>query len=163
MADVHPEVEAARQRIGRLARLFHRTLEQVAAAERLSVSDWEALSVVVRARGRCTPTELASALQLTSGTVSTRLNRLVAAGLVEVVEDADGRSRPVTVTEEGHRRWQAATAARTRAERELFAVLSPARTDDLNRLLRTLLHHYETTLGEAPRHDVTDRSSAQSP
>lgn len=153
MADVDPRVEAARQRIGRLARLFSRTLDNVAAEQDLSVGDWEALSVIVRAGGSCTPTELVRALGLTSGTVSTRLNRLVAAGLVRVVADPDGRSRPVTVTRQGRHRWKAATAARTRTESELFEALSPRETEALNEYLRTLLVAYEASLGEAPRHD----------
>jgi DNA-binding MarR family transcriptional regulator len=159
MTDVSPDVEAARQRIGRLARLFTRTLENVAAEHKLSVGDWEALSAIVRAGGTCTPTELGRALQLTSGTVSTRLNRLLAAGLVQVVADADARSRPVQVTDEGRHRWTTATAGRTSAESELFQALSPREIDALNGHLRTLLAAYESALGEAPRHDVTDLSN----
>jgi DNA-binding MarR family transcriptional regulator len=146
MTDVSPDVEAARQRIGRLARLFTRTLENVAAEHKLSVGDWEALSAIVRAGG-------------TSGTVSTRLNRLLAAGLVQVVADADARSRPVQVTDEGRHRWTTATAGRTSAESELFQALSPREIDALNGHLRTLLAAYESALGEAPRHDVTDLSN----
>ena len=158
MTDVTPQVEAARQRIGRLARLFNRTLEHVAADHNLSVGDWEALSVIVRAGGTCTPTELGRALRLTSGTVSTRLNRLLAAGLVQLATNPDGRSRPVLVTDDGRDRWKAATAARTRRESELFEALSPRDRDTLNDILRTLLATYEHALGEAPRHDAAVES-----
>jgi DNA-binding MarR family transcriptional regulator len=154
MTEVTPHVEAARQRIGRLARLFNRTLEHVAVDHDLSVGDWEALSVIVRAGGSCTPTELGRTLRLTSGTVSTRLNRLLAAGFVHVVANPDGRSRPVAVTDEGRHRWKAATAARTRVEGELFEALSPQDCDTLNDILRKLLATYENALGEAPRHDL---------
>ena len=155
MVDVDPAVEAARQRIGRLARLSNRMLEKVAAEQHMSLADWEALSVVVRAGGQCTPSLLAQELALTSGTVSVRLNRLAEAGLVAVVADADGRSRPVRITDEGHRRWKEATAARTRAERDLFQVLKPKQLESLNSALQDLLGHYETVLGEASRHDRT--------
>ncbi|MFD0638266.1 MarR family winged helix-turn-helix transcriptional regulator [Catenulispora yoronensis] len=159
MVDVDPSVEAARQRIGRLSRLFTRMLDMVAADQDMSLGDWEALSVVVRAGGQCTPTLLAQELALTSGTVSTRLNRLTQAGLVTVVADADGRSRPVRITADGHRRWQEATAARTRAERDLFHVLEPDQLDAFNSTLQTLLAHYETAFGEASRHDRTGRNN----
>lgn len=153
MEDVDPSVEAARQRIGRLARLFNRSLHEVAREEQLSLADWEALSVIVRADGRCTPTELARALALTSGTVSTRLSRLATAGLIALVDAPDGRSRPVKVTPNGVRRWRAATARRTRSEGELFDVLTPQQVGELNDLLRPLLRRYEDLLGDAGRHD----------
>ncbi|MBO0767959.1 MAG: MarR family transcriptional regulator [Solirubrobacterales bacterium] len=156
MEGADPRVEAARQRIGRLARLFARSLEQVAEDQEMSLGDWEALSVIVRAGGRCTPKELAEALGLTSGTVSVRLERLTRAGLVQAVTHADGRSRPVAVTSQGRKRWREATAARTRAEQELFGVLEPEQQDELNNALRVLLNRYESVFGEASRHDRTD-------
>jgi DNA-binding MarR family transcriptional regulator len=127
----------------------------VAADQDLSVGDWEALSVLVRSGGKCTPSEMTQALQLTSGTISVRLNRLVAAGYIEVVPDSDGRSRPVVATDEGHKRWKSATPARTREESGLFAVLSHADHDILNEKLRTLLANYERALGEASRNDAS--------
>ncbi|WP_018180454.1 MarR family winged helix-turn-helix transcriptional regulator [Jongsikchunia kroppenstedtii] len=155
MVDVDPEVEAARQRIGRLARTFTRALGEVAKQEGLSTADWETLSAIVRAEGRCTPTVLMRTLQLTSGTVSTRLNRLLDAGLATVLADADdGRSRPIAVTDEGFARWQQATAARTRSEREIFAVLSAEQVGTLNDLLSLVLARCEADLGEAGRHDL---------
>ncbi|TDC80815.1 MarR family transcriptional regulator [Actinomadura sp. 7K507] len=163
MVDVDPGVEAARQRIGRLARMFTRSLEQVASEEGLSVADWEALSVIVRAGGRCTPTALARALRLTSGTVSTRLNRLLQAGLITLgTTDTDGRSRPVSVTDEGFARWQRATARRTRSERQIFDELTVDEIDSLNDLLRPLLHRYEAALGTAARHDLTGQPRPES-
>ncbi|GAC69494.1 MarR family winged helix-turn-helix transcriptional regulator [Gordonia soli] len=154
MDDVDRPVEEARQRIGRLARLFGATMEDIASDCDLSLGDCEALSVIVRAGGRCTPTELGQTLGLTSGTVATRLRRLTAAGSVEAdTSAADGRSRPIVVTAAGRERWRAATRRRTDAEAALFATLSSADLDTLNALLRTLLARYEATLGPAPRHD----------
>ncbi|MGO3326202.1 MarR family winged helix-turn-helix transcriptional regulator [Gordonia sp. (in: high G+C Gram-positive bacteria)] len=119
----------------------------MAEAEGLSVADWEALSVIVRAGEKCTPTTLATTLRLTSGTVSTRLSRLLSAGLVSAADDVDGRSRPVRVTEEGRLRWQRATERRTQLEVAAFSVLKTDEIGILNDLLRPLLRHYEASLG----------------
>lgn len=155
MDPVGAEVEAARQRIGRLARQFNRVLERAAGENGLSLADWEALSVIERAGGSCRPGLLMEQLGLTSGTVSVRIARLTEAGLVEPVAGADGRSRPVRLTAAGRRRWRRATATRTRIEAELFGVLTPAQLDRLNPLLARLLGSFEDEFGVAPRHDRT--------
>lgn len=149
--------EAARQRIGRLSRLFGRVLEEVADEHGLSVGDLEALSALQRTPGPCTPTALAQLLGVTSGTISTRLRRLEAAGLVEAadVAERDGRSRPVRLTSAGRRRWSAATAGRLDLERERFAVLDDAALARLNDALGLLLAEYERRYGAASRHDRT--------
>lgn len=153
MPDVDARVEASRQRIGRLSRLFARLLERVASEQGFSTGDLEALSVVKRSGGSCTPTELATALGLTSGTVSTRLHRLTAAGLVEVMGASDGRSRPVRLTRAGTASWRSATAARTAYEAELFAVLNDAGLHTLNSLLASLLDRFENEFGMVSQHD----------
>lgn len=153
MDPVDAEVEAARQRIGRLARQFSKVLERAATENGLSLADWEALSVIERAGGPCRPGVLMEQLGLTSGTVSVRLARLTEAGLVEPVAGADGRSRPVRLTTAGQRRWRRATATRTAIEAELFAALTPTQLARLNPLLARLLASFEAEFGVAPRHD----------
>lgn len=153
MPDADVGVEAARQRIGRLSRLFARVLDRVAAEQEISTGDLEALSVLKRAGGSCTPTALATELGLTSGTVSTRLRRLTNAGLVEMVDADDGRSRPVRLARAGTAKWRKATAARTAYEKDLFAVLDEAGLTTLNPLLAALLDRFEAEFGAVSRHD----------
>ena len=153
MGEVDAEVEAARQRLGRLSRQFTRVLERAAAENGLSLADWEALSVVQRTGGPCRPSVLGEQLGLTSGTVSVRIARLSEAGLIETVPDADGRSRPVRLTAAGRRRWRRATQTRTAIEADLFAALSPAQLARLNLLLARLLESFEDEFGVSPRHD----------
>ncbi|GAA4390429.1 MarR family winged helix-turn-helix transcriptional regulator [Tsukamurella soli] len=154
-ADTDPDVEALRQRIGRLARQFERVLDEVAEAQGLSRGDWTALSVLVRAGRPVTPSELMQTLALTSGTVSTRLKRLTEAGLIgPATADGDARSRPVTMTERGRARWAAATAERTRRERDLVLPALAGRIDGLNDGLATLLGALEDRLGRSGDHDL---------
>nr|WP_248003539.1 MarR family transcriptional regulator [Streptomyces sp. RLB1-33] len=86
MPDVDPLTEAARQRIGRMARLFERLLTQVAADNELTAGDWAALSALQRSGPpyQASPTTLSQQLGITSGTMSVRLARLSQAGLIEI-------------------------------------------------------------------------------
>jgi DNA-binding MarR family transcriptional regulator len=157
MPGVDPQTEAARQRIGRMARLFDRLLTQVAADNELTAGDWAALSALQRSGPpyQASPTTLYQQLGLTSGTMSVRLARLSQAGLIEAVAAADGRSKPVRLTALGRQRWRAATQQRTARERELFAeALSAEDLAELNLLLGRLLGRLESEFGQATRHDV---------
>ena len=98
------------------------------------------------------PTALAQALSVTSGTMSVRLDRLIRAGLLEPVAGAsDGRSRPVRLTAAGHQRWEDATRVRTETERALVGhALTEHQVTLLNRLLRAAMISFESGLGPAP-------------
>lgn len=150
---VDRDVEASRQRIGRISRQFEQVLARAAAEHGMTVGDWEALSVLRRSGPVCTPKQLADTLGLTSGTVSVRIERLLAAGLVEPAPATDGRSRPVRLTRKGRRRWSAATATRTAHERELFGALTTEQLAALNPLLSVLLRRFEDEFGPTGRHD----------
>ncbi|WP_308297095.1 MULTISPECIES: MarR family winged helix-turn-helix transcriptional regulator [unclassified Streptomyces] len=157
MPDVDPPTEAARQRIGRMARLFERLLTEVAADNDLTAGDWAALSALQRSGPpyQASPTALSQLLGITSGTMSVRLARLSQAGLIESVAATDGRSKPVRLTAHGQDRWRTATHQRTDRERRLFAeALPPEALDELNTLLSHLLRRLEDEFGQATRHDV---------
>lgn len=147
-------VEAARMRLLRLGRQLERLLSGIAETFGMTLGDWETLSVLRREseRYQLSPTALAHALSVTSGTMSVRLDRLVRTGLVEPVAGvSDGRSRPVRLTAAGHERWEAATRVRTQAERELFGrALTEHQVTLLNGLLRAVMVSFETGLGPAP-------------
>ncbi|HWC22480.1 MAG TPA: MarR family transcriptional regulator [Flexivirga sp.] len=156
--DVDATTEMVRQRIGRIARQFERVLADVADDHEMSAGDWEALSVLARSadQGGLTPGRMAAILGLTSGTVSVRLERLMAAGLIERAEGTDKRQRPVRLTAAGRDGWGAATVARTTAESRLMRdCLTGGELDQLSDLLGTLLVRLESAYGPAPRHDMT--------
>jgi len=157
LADVNPGIEAARQRLRRLARQLDRSLAEVAKAHGMSVGDWEALSVLRRSGPpyELSPTALARELEITTGTMSLRLERLSHAALiVRTASPTDGRSHAVRLTETGHERWRTATAERIHRERQLVGgPLTTSELEQLNRLLRKLMLSVEDALGPAPRHE----------
>lgn len=156
MPSADQAVEEVRQRIGRLSRLFDHLLDQVAATHEISRADWTALAVIIRNGNSCTPTELAEALELTSGTVSTRIKRLSEAGLIETNPGAtDSRSRPVRTTLAGRDLWRTATATRTAYEARLIrAAVGDGELESLNLQLATVLDAFENDFGPSMEHDL---------
>lgn len=140
-------IEMIHMRLKRLAGETTRMLAAIAQHHGLSVGDWETLSVLRRAGTPyvMTPSELVHALGVTSGTISVRIERLIQAGLLEPANAGeDGRSRPIRLTDEGARRWQAATDERTEFESRLFnRALNPEEIPYLNLLLGALLAEME--------------------
>jgi DNA-binding MarR family transcriptional regulator len=143
LPDLDPAIEGVRQRLWRLAHHLERGVARIAAQHQLSVGDWDALNVLVLAGPpyELSPTALAAALEVTSGTAAERIRRLTEAGLLETgTSTRDLRARPVRVTAEGERRWRAATAERLALERRLFCqVLDEPGLAQLNQRLRELL------------------------
>ncbi|GAA1227365.1 hypothetical protein GCM10009676_06940 [Prauserella halophila] len=158
MPPVAPEVEAARQRIGRVSRLLARVLDRVAAEQGITVGDWETLSAVKRAGGSATPTFIAERLSLTSGTVSVRLRRMVAAGLLTQrpkQADGDARSRPIELTPHGERVWRQATERRVAVEHDYFAAIGQTGLAALNSALADVLAELEQDFGIPSPHDAS--------
>jgi len=152
---VDPAVEAIRMRLRRLGQGMNRLLDEIAARHDLTLGDWETLSVLRRGGSPyvSTPTALAQALGVTSGTISVRLERLQRAGLIEPAgKPSDRRGRPVGLTALGAERWRAATADRTALEANLISgSLDPAEIAVLSDLLRKVAMHVErATHGDPP-------------
>lgn len=148
---VDPAVEAVRMRLRRLGRDMERLLAAIAGRHGITLGDWETLSVLRRGGPPyvASPTVLARALGVTSGTMSVRLERLQRAGLVEPAAGAaDGRGRPVRLTDAGAERWRAATAERTALEARIMDVaLGPDEIARLGDLLRRVAARVEAEVG----------------
>jgi DNA-binding MarR family transcriptional regulator len=68
----------------------------------MTYAQWEVLVHFSRTGDGETPAELARALQVTKGAITNTLQKMQAAGLVEVRADAhDGRKKRITVTRQG--------------------------------------------------------------
>jgi DNA-binding MarR family transcriptional regulator len=138
-------------RLGRLRRAIDSELETVYAEHDLSGADFSALVTLRRLGGAVPQTELMRELGLTSGTVSVRVERLVARGLAQA--EPDGRVTRVSLTAAGAELFERVTPAHVAAEDRLLAALDTAERDQLAALLRRLLVSFEGSAaeGELPR------------
>ena len=129
-------------RISRLSR--HLDLARRAAFSAEGIESWE-FDVLAALRRAGTPYELSPGRLLretlvTSGTMTNRVDRLVARGLVERLPDpADRRGVKVRLTPEGKGAVDSAFTALLEAERGFLADLPDPDRERLGDLLRTLL------------------------
>lgn len=135
-------------RISRLARHLDRARSAAFAAHGLEVWEFDVLAALRRA-GRpyeLSPGELIRQTLSTSGTMTNRVNRLEARGLVVRQPNADDRRGVrVRLTEEGKALAQDALADLLDYERRVLASISPDERDVLAGLLRRLLAPFERT------------------
>lgn len=140
-------------RVSRLARHLDRARRAVFLAHDLESWEFDVLTALRRA-GRpyqLSPGRLLRATLVTSGTMTNRIDRLAAAGLVERHPDPqDKRGVQVRLTDAGRSRVDAAFADLLDRERELLDGLSPAEQRQLARLLRTLLVPFDAVTDPFP-------------
>ena len=133
-------------RIGRLAKHLDRARRDAFAAHELEVWEFDVLAAL-RRQGRpyvLSPGELIRATRSTSGTMTNRVNRLEARGLVirEPNHD-DRRGVLVKLTDEGRDRVQQALADLLAYERTVLSAIEPAEREELAVVLRRLLAPFE--------------------
>ncbi|MFC4159885.1 MarR family winged helix-turn-helix transcriptional regulator [Chitinimonas lacunae] len=139
---VRPDLDASPMGpIGRLKRcsaLLQRRLDQAFAAFGMTGWEFDVLATLRRSgEPYClAPTALFSALMVTSGTMTHRLQRLEATGLVERVQNSkDARSMLVQLTPAGLELIDRAVEAHLENERRILAALSPDIVATLNEQL----------------------------
>jgi DNA-binding MarR family transcriptional regulator len=145
-----PDLDLApMQVLSRVSRLGH----HLEAARRAAFTDhaielWE-FDVLAALRRAGAPYELSPGRLLretlvTSGTMTNRVDRLVARALVERLPDpGDRRGVLVRLTATGKEAVDGALASLLDRERELLSTLSPADRESLGSLLRALLLPFE--------------------
>jgi len=162
--ELRPDLDASP--IGVVARLrrvrshFDQELDAFFAEDGLTLADFEVLTTLTRLGGASSQRRLMDALGLTSGTVSVRIDRPVAAGLVTREPDPqDGRGAIVTLTPLGQARFDEAGPAHLANEERLLAALDHGERAQLADLLRKLLLSFESAhqparlgVGLAPSH-----------
>lgn len=145
-ADVSPL--GSLSRISRLARHLDRARAEAFAAHGLEGWEFDVLAALRRA-GRpyeLSPGELIRQTLSTSGTMTNRVNRLEARGLVVRQPNADDRRGVlVRLTDAGRDRVQEALADLLTYERGVLAVIDADERDTLTDLLRRLLAPFEET------------------
>ena len=147
---LRPDLDASP--IGVVARLqrvrshFDQELEAFFADHQLTLADFEVLATLRRLGGSSSQRALMEALGLTSGTVSVRVDRLVAAALVTREPDPqDGRGAIVALTPQGHARFDTAAPAHLANGERLLAALDQGERKQLADLLRKLLLSFESS------------------
>jgi len=134
-------------RVSRLAR--HLDLARGSAFAKHGLEGWgfDVLSALRRAGPpyELSPGQLVSQMLVTSGTMTHRVHRLTALGLVGRGPDpSDRRGVKVTLTTAGRTVVDAAMADLLEQERILLAELPPSEHDHLSELLRRLLSPFES-------------------
>ncbi|MCW2900439.1 MAG: putative transcriptional regulator, MarR family [Streptosporangiaceae bacterium] len=140
-------------RVSRLARHLDRARRAVFVAHELESWEFDVLTALRRAGKpyQLSPGRLLRANLVTSGTMTNRIDRLAAAGLVERHPDPqDKRGVLVELTEAGRTRVDGTFADLLDRERELLGGLSAAEQRQLAGLLRTLLVPFDATTESLP-------------
>ena len=139
--DVDVSAMQVLSRVSRLARHLDRARKQAFAAHDLETWEFDVLAALRRS-GRpydLTPGRLVAETLVTSGTMTNRVDRLVARGLVERRPDpGDRRGVLVSLTASGRRTVDAALDELLVHEREILGALDPADAARLADALRTL-------------------------
>src|SRR6201998_902539 len=140
--DLDVEPMQVLSRISRLARHLDIARRGAFADHGLETWEFDVLSALRRVGPpfQLTPGALLRATLVTSGTMTNRIDRLPAAGLVHREPDPhDRRGVLVTLSAEGRARVDAALEDLLSGERMLLAGLDDAERDSLSALLRTVL------------------------
>jgi DNA-binding MarR family transcriptional regulator len=139
--DLDPTPIGVVGRISRLAREIEQRLEAVYREHGLEPG-WHDVLATLRRSGppfRLRPTDLTTALMLTSSGTTKRLDRLERAGLVERTADPrDRRAVTISLTTDGRALIDRVTEAHLANERNLLRSLSDTEQQRLADLLRTL-------------------------
>jgi len=137
------EVEGIVDRINSLQRRFRQAHEETLRAWELTWGEWKVLGSL-RLGETSSPGELCAALELSSGAMTNRLDRLEEAGLIRRVPDpADRRGVKLELTDAGKRVWTESTSAQAQKEILVASALTKREQKELNSLLRKLMLAFE--------------------
>ena len=145
------EVEGIVDRMNGLSRRFKRALNQTIAEHGLSFEEWDVLGALRRAGPpfRRSAGELAEISDLSSGAMTSRLDRLEKAGLVKRLPDPnDRRGVLIELTKTGQEKWLETTGAGAAQEALMASALTQREKKQLNALLRKLMVEFERREGQ---------------
>lgn len=126
-------------RMTRISRQLGRIRAEAFQLAGLEPWQWDVLAALRRSGGPLSPKDLIAQTMVTSGTMTNRIDNLVASGLIERVEGStDRRVRLVTLTDEGVDRVDVALDALLDAERRLLRSIPADDQSRLAELLRVL-------------------------
>ncbi|MBC9227566.1 MarR family transcriptional regulator [Aeromicrobium sp. 636] len=132
-------------RLTRLAKHLERLRKQAFATHELDVWEWDVLSALRRSGEpyELSPGQLVAATMVTSGTMTNRVDRLVARGLVQRrPAPSDRRGVLVRLTAEGRARVDGALDTLLALESAILEDLPEAEREHVAQALRTLTAHF---------------------
>jgi DNA-binding MarR family transcriptional regulator len=144
--DLDLEIEGIVDRIGGINRRIKRMLDETLAEVGLDTAEYRLLSALSQAGPpfRSTPGRLAKRMDLSSGAMTNRLDRLEEADLIRRLPDPDDRrSVVVELTDHGHETITQAVGVQAQKEALMAAALSPREQKQLNGLLRKVMLELE--------------------
>jgi DNA-binding MarR family transcriptional regulator len=140
--DLDPAPMQILSRVSRLADVLDERRAAAFVEHGLQTHEFDVLAALRRSGGpfEMTAGELCIATHVTSGTMTSRLDRLAGRGfVVRRPDDTDGRLVRVRLTDTGREHVDAAMAALLATEHDLVAQLSEAKRERLAAALRDLL------------------------
>lgn len=156
LPDLDLTVEGIVDRIFGLRRRLQRTMDETLRGLGLTWDDFKVLGWLRTAPDRLRSAgELARKLEITSGTMTSRIDRLETAGLVRRRPNpADRRGVLVELTADGLAAWQRSVEIQARREQEVAsAALGRAELEQLNDALRRLMLVFEQAEATGPNGD----------
>jgi DNA-binding MarR family transcriptional regulator len=144
------EVEGIVDRIGGINRRIKNALRETLVPYGITAEDWSVLSTLrLRKEGKTSsPGALARDLELSSGAMTSRLDRLEELGYIRRLPDpGDRRGVVVELTDEGRSAWDAAAEVQGRKEAFFASALTGDEQRKLNGLLRKLMLALEAREG----------------
>ena len=144
--EIDLDVEGIVDRIGGINRRMKRGMEATLVEHGLSHPDWQVLtSLRLASEHRSSPGELSNDLELSSGAMTSRLDRLEKEGYLRRLPDPDDRRGVVVeLTDKGREAWDTAASVQGRKEAFFASALSKDEQRQLNELLRKLMLAFET-------------------
>ena len=146
LAGVDLDVEGIVERIHLIHKRIRRMLDDTLAEFGLNVGEWAVLGSLVRAGSpfRRSPSQLAKSCGLTSGAMTNRLDRLEDEAFIRRLPDPDDRRGVIVeLTQEGRHIWGRAIGAQAAKEAFVASGLSKGEQEELNALLRRMVHSSE--------------------
>jgi DNA-binding MarR family transcriptional regulator len=141
-AQLDLEVEGIVDRVSSINKRVHNALKETLVDYGLTPEDWGMLtSLSLRKEGKLSsPGALARDLELSSGAVTSRLDRLESLGFIRRLPDpGDRRGVLVELTPDGRAAWESAIEVQGRKESFFASALTKDEQVELNALLRKLL------------------------
>jgi DNA-binding MarR family transcriptional regulator len=146
------QTEGIIERIQALAKHLERSMNDTLAKFEISYGEWKVLGQL-RYSGppyRLSPGRLSECIDLSSGAMTNRLDRLEKAGLIRRLPDPeDRRALQIELTDHGWKLWQDTVDVQAEKEALVASALGVDEKLELNHLLRRMLNAFAEHHGPA--------------